>query len=302
MARKKKTSRPSWQERWQDWCSRAAARMPRMRTRSLLLTALALTAAAGTVYGMFRLDAHVRRTQRDAGPPRIVFAERPPGMERITEDALAHFADVSWSHPTLCQDIADALRATGWVREVTRVHRYPDQRVDVACTFRKPVAMVLANRGCCLIDVDGVRLPGWYRNDPTFKLIVGISEPPPVAGESWKGQDARAAVELVQFLAAEHFNDQITGVIVERASGRTDDRGMQLVLATDLAGGRIVWGSPIGEEIEENTAEQKLELLRSNFRRFGRVDADRAQLDVSVHPDRILAPASAGHGGAYAER
>ena len=56
------------------------------------------------------------------------------------------------------------------------------------------------------------------------------------------------------------------------------------------AGGRIIWGSAPGAEIEENTVAEKLELLRSNYRRFGRADAGRGVIDVSVHPDRIITP------------
>jgi hypothetical protein len=46
--------------------------------------------------------------------------------------------------------------------------------------------------------------------------------------------------------------------------------------------------------VEENTVAQKLNLLRGNYQRFGRVDGDRMLLDVSVHPDRVIAPAHAG--------
>ncbi|HRX85847.1 MAG TPA: hypothetical protein P5572_12590, partial [Phycisphaerae bacterium] len=243
-------------------------------------------------YGLQQLEQRVRRGLADEGPARIVFTSRPANMVGITDAALSAFADVPWSHPALCRDIAGALRATGWVRDVERVHRYPDRRIEVTCTFREPVAMVNTNRGCCLVDGDCVRLPGWYTNDPAFKLIVGITEPPPGAGEKWAATGLQAAVELVELLADEYYTDQITGILVDVRETKIGTRVPQLTLATDRAGGRIVWGSPIGDEIEENTADQKLNLLRGNYRRFGRVDADRAVLDVSVHPDRILTPAS----------
>jgi hypothetical protein len=287
-------------ERWSAWRSRRAAAVSgrgRSRRRVVGFAGLALALIGSAAYGLYRLEGGLRREFADAGPPRIAFLARPVDMEHVTEDALSHFADVPWTHPTLCRDIAEALRATGWVRAVERVHRYPDRRVEVSCTFRRPVAMVYGARGCCLIDADYVRLPGWYSNDPAFKLIVGAAEGPPAAGESWGGDDVHAAVELVRYLANEPFSDQITGIVLNQPAGAGASRGAQLVLATDRAGGRIVWGSPIGDEIEENTADEKLHLLRSNYRRFGRVDADRPLLDVSVHPDRLVTPADAAYHG-----
>lgn len=256
--------------------------------RSALLALLAVAGIAGSAYGLRRLEAQVRRQAADAGPARIVFLHRPEGLASVTESALAGFADVPWSHPTLCADIAAALRATGWVRSVESVHRFPDRRIEVGCTYRRPVAMVHTPRGCCLIDADGVRLPGWYTNDPAFMLIVGVTEPPPASGEAWSTPEVRSAIELIQLLAAEAFSEQITGVVVQPRATSGTVRPGPLILATDRAGGRIVWGSPIGEEIEENTVEQKLRLLRGNFQRFGRVDADRPLIDVSVHPDRVI--------------
>lgn len=293
MARKKKNSKPTLLERYRAWRAARAEKPPRIRLRVALLILAGVTLLGSAAYGLHRLDARVRRELADGGPPRIVFTSRPQSMVPVTDAALAVFADVPWSHPALCRDIAGALRATGWVREVERVHRYPDHRIEIACTFREPVAMVQTPRGCCLVDADCVRLPGWYTNDPGYKLIVGIVEPPPGAGETWQAVGLRAAIELVELVSEEHYTDQITGVVVDVRSASIGTRLPQLALATDRAGGRIVWGSPIGSEIEENTVEQKLNLLRTNYRRYGRVDADRAVLDVSVHPDHILSPTGA---------
>jgi len=61
-------------------------------------------------------------------------------------------------------------------------------------------------------------------------------------------------------------------------------------LTTDQNGGTIIWGSAPGQELEENTAAQKLAILRSNYARSGRLDSQYRVIDVSVFPDRFIVP------------
>lgn len=294
MAARNRTSRPSLLARWRE---RAALAASAEGQRPLWWRALKVVVVfAVSVFGVYRLwqlDAEVQHAYAERGPADIRFVDLPETMEPVAQAALARFIDTPWSDPALCADIADALDATGWVRSVERVHRFADGRVEIACTFRSPIAMVQGDHGFYLIDADCVRLPGQYTNEPGFPLLVGAASSPPMAGDVWPGDDIRAGVALVKLISAERFRDQISGILVGNYGGRRDPHRAQLALATDRAGGRIIWGSPIGEEIEENTVAQKLDLLRSNYQRYGRVDAHRAVLDVSVHPDRIIAPASA---------
>jgi len=94
-------------------------------------------------------------------------------------------------------------------------------------------------------------------------------------------------MDIVMLLYQEPFFDQISGILVDNYGGRRDKREPHVQLATAPEGGRIVWGSAPGEEIEENTVEQKLALLRENFRRWGRIDAGRWYIDISLFPDRF---------------
>jgi hypothetical protein len=122
-------------------------------------------------------------------------------------------------------------------------------------------------------------------------VIQGVTSPPPGPGEVWDAPDLSAAGAVVDLLQDELFAGQITAVLAHNYGGRENSREAHLSLATDRPGGQIAWGSPPGEELAENSAAQKLAILRDNFRRFGRVDANRQIIDISIHPDRFTTPA-----------
>jgi hypothetical protein len=141
-----------------------------------------------------------------------------------------------------------------------------------------------------LVDAEGVRMPGLYRYEPSWMLIQGVAHPAPQPGVRWPGDDLRAALAVQTLLSEEPFRSQITGVIVENAGGRLEARRSHVELATDRPGGRIRWGSAPGREIEENSVEQKLRLLRANFLHQGRADAGHPIIDISTLPDRFTIP------------
>jgi hypothetical protein len=248
-----------------------------------------LGACALAAFGFLKLEAHVLAAPLNAAPPRmIVMHDRPPHVVADTDAVLVRFAKTPWTKPTLCGDIATALAAVPWVKEVTSVHRFPDRHIEVRCQFRTPTALVQKVDKFYLVDPDGVRLPGEYVNDPAYFIVQGVGANTPEPGKAWPGDDLRAGLAVVKLLHAEPYRGQITGVLVHNFAGREDPRRPHVVLATDRGGGRIVWGSAPGKEIEENTIAAKLSLLRTNFERYGRVDANRAVIDISVHPDRII--------------
>jgi len=121
-------------------------------------------------------------------------------------------------------------------------------------------------------------------------LIDGVANPAPQAGAQWDGEDVRAALAVLSAFQPEPFGGQIAGVAVTNFRGRRDPRACHIELMTDRAGGRIRWGSAPGSELEENGVQQKLTLLRENFIKTGRVDAQHAVIDVSTFPDRYTIP------------
>ena len=246
---------------------------------------------AASGYGLLRMERWVLAWPSFSGQPRLRLVNTPTELQGDLAAAVESLRGRPWSDATICADVAKAIAVVPWVKKVVRVQRLPDGEVEVDCQYRIPVALVQAGDGFYLIDEDCIRLPGQYVYHPALKLIQGVDRPPPPAGECWQGPDLRAAVALIRLLSPEPFVDQIRGVLVQNYGGRRDAGEAHVELATDRTGGRVIWGSAIGEEAEENTVPQKLDILRVNYRRFGHVDAHRGVIDISVFPDRIKTPA-----------
>ena len=255
----------------------------------LKIVFLGMVVAAGWV-GLQRMDRWVRSEPQFAGPPRIVLTDVPDDIADQIYERLRMFADASWSQDSLCRRMTEVLEADPWVAKVIAVKRLPDRIVQVDCEYRVPFAMVQTPTGFVLVDSTGVRLPGVYQYHPSYIFIQGVAASPPPPGQAWETGSVRSGLGLIDLIDREPYSDQITAVMVHNYGGRQDRSAAQLELATDRAGGRIIWGSAIGDEIEENTAAEKLELLRANYERYGRADANRSVIDVSVLPDRTYVP------------
>jgi hypothetical protein len=290
MARKKSNKRTPMMTRLSQHWENASEESKRLVARGVWRGCLALALTAFVAYGFLRMSRSVLGSPTFVLPAKIQLIDVPPDLMGDMRQALAPFADTPWSDPTLCEAIAVTLREVGWVEQVESVRRFADRRIEVSCTYRRPLALVQMDGGFYLVDDKCVRLPGMYAFHPGQIVIQGVSVPAPEAGEPWDAPDLRAGAELVRLIEPERFAGQITGVLVENFHGRVDRRAAHLQLATDVAGGRIIWGSAPGEEIEENSVAAKLELLRTNFKRYGRVDAGRSVIDISVHPDRFITP------------
>ena len=290
MARKRKKKKPSYladlQERWGDVEPETKQRWILRGAKGGCLLCLMFVCA----FSLLNLEERLLASAEFQGPASIRLVNVPEHLNEQMAAALEQFSDVRWSESTLCERIAEAMMATGWVRQVERVRRRAGGAIDVSCAYRSPVAMVATDRGNFLVDVDCVRLPGRYRLHESIKLIHGVSSAAPAPGEVWGSSDLRAGVALVRLLDPEDFNAQIAAIAVGNYGGRLDSREAHIFLTTD-SNQRIIWGSEPGQEVEENTAAQKIALLRENFRRFGHVVAGHPWIDVSVHPDRINAPA-----------
>ena len=256
----------------------------------LILLVLAGAAFAATHTERFVLD----KLNAPVGIAVLSFANLPVPLETLArEDLIESAGDLlgqPWTGGALCRELAHRLSACGWVERVNAVRRIADGRFELDARYRLPAAMVSTRDGFMLIDAQRVRLPGVYLYDPTWTIIQGVEREPPVPGQVWEGDDIRGGADLVELLAKEPFVHQIAAVIVENIGGRFDSRGAEIELATDRAGGRILWGSPVGAEIAENSAEQKLAILRANFRQTRRVDAGRPVIGIFTFPDRFTIP------------
>ena len=249
---------------------------------------------AGSV-AMVRLQMHVREMVVERADATVALVDLPAPLvdlaDRELRDSLADIiAQPDWMDDRICRAMATRLEASGWVAKVNHFRRSGDARFEVSCQYRLPFAMVQQDGDFYLVDVKGVQLPGMYLYDPAWRLIQGVEKPPPRPGARWEGDDLRAGLRVAQALRFEPFSEQITAVLVENFDGRADIRRSHLELATDRAGGRIRWGSAPGLELEENSVEQKLAILRENYRRTGRADANNPIIDVSTFADRFTIP------------
>jgi hypothetical protein len=179
------------------------------------------------------------------------------------------------------------------VQRVDQVLRLPDGRIEVRCRYRTPFALVQSGGGFVLVDGEGVRLPGQYPYSPSLPLVQGVAAPAPDQGQLWDAPDLAAGLKILTRLAGEPYADQVTAVLVHNHGGRRSPRSAHVELATDRAGGRIIWGSGPGEEIEENTAAQKMAILQRNYELHGRIDAGLPVIDISTFPDRFTTPSRA---------
>ncbi len=271
---------------------------PDRRKRILLVaggSALALTIVAAASSVMGRLDRHVRSLIHDEFPDaRVNYVNLPESMQALARNDLDQSVDDllrrPWTDDALCRAMVHRIEQVGWVRRVGFVRRTPSGQFDIGAEYRRPFAMVQQDTVFNLVDVHGVRLPGSYRYDPRWSLVQGVAAQAPPPGSAWPGDDLRAGLAVLERIKIEPFAGQITAVLVDNFGGRIDVRSNHIALATDRAGGRIEWGSAPGREVEENDVEQKITLLRANFRETGRADAHHAVIDVSTYPDRFTIP------------
>ncbi len=294
----KKRSRTSKRKRRAPgggWWSALSAVRRRWIFRTSLSMVMAVALLATVAAGMTQLEAHVeRKLLAHVAQPVLTFVGLPDPLDALARADLygtvADLLDGEWVKPGLCRDLAERLGAVAWVKEVLAVRKTGYGRVEVWARYRLPFAMVQQRDTFALVDAAAVRLPGRHSYDSRWTLIQGVTQPAPPPGALWPGEDLGAAIKVISAIRSEAFQDQITGVLVENHAGRLDPGASHIMLATDRAGGRIAWGSAPGTEIEENSVDEKLAILRSNYARTGRVDAHHPMIGVSTFPDRFTVP------------
>ncbi len=267
--------------------------------RGLLLIAAGLSLfmvmGLGAAVGINRLEASVYSSIRDKYPEAswelVNWPEGLPESARVDiGDAIAPALDADWTDERVCKLLADRLSVSGWIERVEFVRRTSDAHFQIQCEYRQPFAMVQQGDEFYWIDRVGVRLPGVYLYDPRWPFIQGVRRPAPAPGQSWPGRDLRAGLETLMALEPEPFQHQITAVLVNNYAGRADARLSHVELATDRMGGRILWGSAPGEEVEENSVAKKVAILRENYRQTGRIDADHQVIDISTFANSFTVP------------
>lgn len=279
------------------------AERPWLRYSVRVATVLAIIFATG--WGFAKMEQRVVSLERYQQPLYLEWELLPDWLQlpdnRHILDALARSVDLGECDRQLDSELASrigtalARPSVGWVREVERVRVRSDGIVTVRCQFRRPAAWVRYGKSCYLVDEHRVRLPGRYQfNDSKGSgliTVLGTRTPPPAVGHVWDAADLSAGVLLVELLKDRPFRHQVTAVYVDNYNGREDAAKPYIELATDRKDSRVWWGRPPNEEFgREPTAAQKITLLESLYRRWGRIDMNRPYVSVTTWPDRVAMP------------
>ncbi len=269
------------------------------KARQLLIVAAlaagAFTMAAAGAMGFVHLEAYVSDQLLSESPATAFdFVDLPDSLAPLArvelESALHDVRERPWTDPDMCRDIAERIERTGWLSSLRHVRRTPGGRFEISGNYRRPAALVQKGSDFLLVDWEGVRLPGTYVYHPMWKLVQGVAAPPVSVGKRWDAADLQVGLSVLAAIRNEPYASQISAVLVDNFDGRRNTRSAHVELATDRPGGRILWGSPPGREVEENSVVQKLAILKENFRRSGRVDADFLVIDITTFKDRFTVP------------
>ena len=265
--------------------------------------AAVVTAAVGcaAVYGLATLREQLAREpmfQVSASSLRLV-----DGPSWMTPAVLAEL-DVGLLDPDFPQRfslldegvtarIAAAYERCVWVERVKRIEKH-DPRVDpsrppleIVLAFRRPTAFVETARGYCLLDSEGIRLPGVYR-EPRLgaeRLLVvrGVSTRPPAVGQAWSDAAMAAGLRVARAVEDRRRRFRLASVDVSNVGGRRDPHEIEVVLVTE-SGTRIKWGKPPGPEasrLREKSPAEKLAYLAYVYEQMGgRVDGVLATIDI----------------------
>lgn len=257
---------------------------------ALMLVALLVSAVAG----LERLRKHVEG-HAELKPAVRLELELPPDADWVDKEgwrprilSAVHLPEQrAYTDPGLLREVAGQMMASGWVASVQRVVRLTDGTIRVLCQYRRPVAMLLTDEPgsgrpvYVPVDRYGYRLPEVYTDisgSGSWIQILGVKCRLPEVGKVFESDDARAGVKLAALIFQQSFHSQVAAVDVTNFRGR-EDRARDHILIHPKKGRPIVWGSAIGDEIEEPLAPDKLRMLGKYFA----CGSPQAWIDLSVY-------------------
>ena len=283
----------------------AGAKKPASRPWRLFKGVLAAVVTAaiggGAVWGYFTLHEEVRQSpQYQMTLQSLYLVKFPPWM---TESIRAEL-DVRRLDPTfpaefslldddVCDRMAAAYSRCLWVERVERVVRR-DPRSDparppleVCLKFRRPLAFVQVQEGFCLVDEQGVRLPGLY-GEPrlgasTFIAITGVPWMAPPPGQVWNEPSLAAGLKVAAAVEPRRQAFHLVSIDMSNYGYKKDRRDTEIALLT-AAETRIKWGkapTPEAELLQEKSPVEKVAYLDFVYKSLhGQVDGVLAYIDI----------------------
>jgi hypothetical protein len=152
----------------------------------------------------------------------------------------------SFFTPNLTGIFEEGYARSSWVRRVIGAKRRYPNRVDVLLEIREPIAGIrLGGDDIHLVDEDGVRLPGTWRDPPVpVWTLTGVAEPPGAAGRVWSEPVRHGASVALDLRGIRPEVARAAGILsldVGNVGGRIDARHPEIVLRA-ASGARVEWG------------------------------------------------------------
>lgn len=249
---------------------------------------VALLVAAGIGLQLARRQA--ARQPRFLVYPTQLRAQAPPWCSADLQQVAFPRECYSIYDPRLVPDVAEAYRASPWVKAVRRVEkRFPNQ-LHLELDLREPAAFVRLPDACWAIDAEGVRLPlayeKWDHEQRPLPLIFGVKTTPPEPGKRWNDPGAAAALSVLQALAAEPtLLRQIHFVDVSNLEGVIDPQRSEVLLFTRRRV-RVAWGRPPNTtKFGEPSVACKLARLRRYLSRPQALCGNASSVDLRFPED-----------------
>ena len=289
--------------------------------RGVLAACVVGAVAAGIIQSWHYIHIYARKIiqQHDKRPlKRIVLLNTPHWLSKSLLDQIAQEA-VNYTiynprHPDYAMQLRDPLNGTilkilarhylqdqgvgenAWIKRITFIRRAwtPNaQIIEISAVYRQPAALVDGPTGGYMVSPGGVRLPGLYKANQLSAIqwlvqIIGSQAAPPVAGAHVDSPRIQVALKLIHLLAPQPYYGQIAAINLRNLGGKSSSLAPQITLITRF-GTQVWWGRAPGQEgFYEVPAARKLESLARIYARFGRIDADRAYVDI--RGDQVLVP------------
>jgi len=251
-----------------------------------LLKAILFIFALAVVLGGFAfLDRYVKNQMPSApsGPTIELVGDTPAWVSdeiknRVYAAATADTGITSTEENTAATIQKSVERLVPWLAEV-RVQATHNS-IRIAGRWRKPIAMVTADKNKYFLDTDLVVLDYIPVGDLSVVTVDGLefSTHKPTPGEVWRGEDLSAALAVLSRLermdAAVCPNKplmrDINSIDVSNYDGRKNKRQPHIVLYTK-ENTQIIWGAEIGawQRHLESPDDDKLAKLYTYYQQYG---------------------------------
>lgn len=220
----------------------------------------------------------------------IELVDPPPWVpERFVERSLGE-ADLpptmSLLDDDLVTDLAKAFEQSPWVEEVGEIRKLPTGRVLADLRFRRPVAVVRANRVSYPVDAHGVLLPA-EDFDPVrargLPHIVNITTEPAEVGSAWVDPVLHGAAAIADSLAEEWAALGFAAIRLRREDSRGKEARDLVYEIVTRERSLVVWGrAPGSSHPGELTVPQKVGKLTRYLEKFESFEKPNGPYEIDI--------------------